>query len=400
VFRPFLRTLRVRDARLPMLGAFLGALPIGMLSLGVLLLVQATTGSFRSAGAAAAALSIGNAAGLAVQGRLIDRWGQTRVLTAGAVVCPAALVAVVVTAVHAGPLSLVVAWTALAGASIPATTTSMRVLWPRLELDPQLRVTAYALLATQFQIALVAGPLLVSGLLVVSGPAAAVLAAAALASGAGVLFATAPASRRWRPPPERTTSAAGWRNAGTHTLFVTAFGSGVTGGMLTVAIPAVAAAHQFSALAGPLFAGYSAGELLGGFVYGGRSWQLSMAARMAACLAGTAALLATLAPLAGHPFAMLPSLLLIGMCTAPVAIICSTLLDHLTPPNGLARAYTTVVATGLIGGAAGAAAAGTLAGRGSPFVLLPAAGAASATALWVIVRRRALDCRRAARAGS
>jgi hypothetical protein len=68
VFRPFVAVLAVREARWPLLASFLGALPIGMLSLSVLLLVQIGTGSPAAAGAVAAAVAIGNAVGLTVQG--------------------------------------------------------------------------------------------------------------------------------------------------------------------------------------------------------------------------------------------------------------------------------------------------------------------------------------------
>lgn len=47
-----------------MVASFLGALPIGMLGLGVLLLTHSTTGSFAAAGLVSGAFSIGNAVGL------------------------------------------------------------------------------------------------------------------------------------------------------------------------------------------------------------------------------------------------------------------------------------------------------------------------------------------------
>ena len=154
MFRPFVAVLAVREARWPLLASFLGALPIGMLSLSVLLLVQTETGSPGAAGAVAAAVAVGNAVGLTVQGALLDRWGQTPVLLGTALVCPAALLGVVLASTRDAPLTIVAACAAVAGGSIPATTSSMRLLYARLIGDEGLRPTAYALLATQFQIAL------------------------------------------------------------------------------------------------------------------------------------------------------------------------------------------------------------------------------------------------------
>jgi MFS family permease len=213
VFRPFVAVRAVREARLPLFATFLGALPIGMLSLSVLLLVQIETGSPAFAGAVAAAVALGNAVGLTVQGALLDRWGQTPVLIGTAPVGPAALLAVVLATVHHAPLIVVAAGAALAGGSIPATTSSVRLLWPRLVTDVLLRPTAYALLATQFQIALIVGPVLMSWLVFARGPVAAVLGSAALSGAGGLLSATAGPSLALLVAAAVMLADAGWTGA-------------------------------------------------------------------------------------------------------------------------------------------------------------------------------------------
>jgi MFS family permease len=392
VFRPFLCALRVRGVGIPLIAGFLGALPIGMLGLGVLLLVRATTGSFGWAGVASGALSLGNAAGLAVSGRLIDRYGQSVVLLTCAGTCPLALIALTVAATRHGPVPLVVALAATAGASLPPTTTSMRLVWPRLVTDARLRATAYALLATQFQVAVVLGPLLVSGLIALAGPAPAVLVAAGLAGTAGLLFASAPASRRWQSDPAQPARRdGGSTGAGLHTLVAASFGGGVAAGMLAVDLPVVAATQHSTALVGLLFAGYSAGELVGGLVYGGRSWRWPAAHRLLVGQAGAAAGVGSLVPLTGHPAALLPVMALIGGFSAPVSIAYSALLDEVAPVGALARSYTVMVAAGLIGAAAGNAAGGVLSGAiGSRPVLLIAAATLAIVAVWTWARRRTL----------
>ena len=398
MFRPYLRVLRIDGAWSPTLAGFLGALPIGMLNLAILLLVEANTGSFAGAGVATGAFSLGNAIGLVVQGRLIDRHGQTAVLVSTAVLCPTALVLLVLSTTPRGPLELVWALAATAGASIPATTTSMRVLWPVLAPDPLLRATAYALLATQFQIAMVTGPLVVSALLLAAGPSAAVLVSAALAASSGLLFAAAPASRTWRPisqaprhprfPIGRLAVPGG---AGMRTILIGCLGTGLASGTLTVAVPAVAAAHRSIALAGLLFAAFSAGELVSGMGYGARSWRVPTPRRLVIGQAGIATGAAALALLTSHPSWMLPVMFLIGAFTAPVSIANSALLDDLAPPGRLTRSYTTMVSAGLIGSAAGSAAGGTLVrATGYRPVFLLASGAMAAVALWTVLRDQTL----------
>ncbi len=385
MFRPFLAVLAVRDARLPSLATFLGALPIGMLGLSVLLLVQAETGSPAPAGAVAAAVAAGNALGLALQGALLDRWGQTPVLVGAAFVGPAALLGVVVATVHHAPLTVVAAGAALAGGSIPATTSSMRLLWPRLVTDETLRPTAYALLATQFQIALIVGPVLVSWLVFTRGPVAAVLGAAGLSGAGGLLFAAAPASRRWRRSTVDNLPAGGWLSSGVRALLVAAFAGGVSSGVVIVAVPAAVR----SAFVGVLFAALALGELLGGLAYGVRGGSLPR--RLVAGQVATGIGIAGLAVVAPHRAGMVALMFAVGAATAPVGITASALLDHVAPPTGLARAYTVMVAAGLVGIAAGNWAGGWLSATSGPrTTLLLAAAVMLAGAGWTATTRPAL----------
>ena len=85
---PYMRLLRVRALRQPLIGSMIGRLPIAALSLATVLMIRHATGSFAIAGAVEAAFAIAAAISLPVQGRLIDRLGQTRVLLVAAMLNP------------------------------------------------------------------------------------------------------------------------------------------------------------------------------------------------------------------------------------------------------------------------------------------------------------------------
>jgi MFS family permease len=411
--------LAVTGVRLPVLASFLGAVPIGMVGLAVLLAVRAATGSLADAGVAAGAVGVGNAIGLVVQGRLISRWGLTLPLAGAAVLGPAALVAFAVGARPGVPVPVLAALAVAAGAGLPATTSGMRALWPALVTDPRLRTTAYSVLATQFQVAMVAGPLLVSALLPVGGPAGALIVAAALAGSTGLAFAVTPAARRWRPvaaapttaaPPKASPTTASpattaplvlavARRPGLRTVLVGSAGGGGVTGLIAVGVPAVTG--DGTALVGALFAAFAAGELVGGLCYGGTRWRSSAADRLMVAQLCVAAGTGCLAALAGAPPWMLPVMFLVGAVTAPVSILNSALLDELAPvgpstgaAGALARAYTVLVAVGLLGGAAGNAAGGLLDRAGGPRMPL-VAGALTAVlvAAWIWNRRATLTAR-------
>lgn len=169
---------------------------------------------------------------------------------------------------------------------------------------------------------------------------------------------------------------------------VAAFG-GAGYGVIVVAVPAVVDAHQGStALTGLLFAGYSAGELLGGLALGAASRRLPSVRLIAVGQTVLAAGAGGLVLLTAYPMVMLAVLVAMGVSTAPVVITSSALLDDLAAPGVLGRAYTTMVAVGLLGAAAGAWVGGVLtACCGGRAALLLAAVTAAGAAACAVARR-------------
>lgn len=402
MFRPYLRVFRVPGALVGFGATFLGSLPISMLGLSELLLIQSTTGSMAQAGAVSGALAIGNACGLLLQGRLIDRYGQTVVLVPAALACGSALVGLTVAAVSHGPLPLLIILAAISGVAIPAVITCMRILIPEMMPADGPRRSAYALLGTQFNLALISGPMLVSGLVVLAGPAAAVLVAAAAATVGGLVFAITPQSRRWRPArasdAERSHDKlpiSGLLTPGLITVMVAGLGAGFAGGLVAVAIPAVALAHDAAFLAGFLFATSSAGNIIAGIVYGSRVWRLALRTQLIICQASGAVISGVLGFLTGHPSAMFPPMLANGAIQAPGGIATSALLDDVARPGYLGQSYTAMVAAGLAGSAIGVTAGGTLSANTAEWTLFGTAAVAGlAVATWTLVRRATLASKR------
>jgi MFS family permease len=395
VFRPYFVVLRTPGLAIPLLTTFLGSLPIGMLNLGILLLLQSTTGSLARAGAVVGAFSVGNGIGLLAQGRLIDRRGQTRVLISTALACGVSLALLTFLAVERGPVVAIAALAVVAGVSLPAVITSMRVLVPELVREQSRRAPAYALLGTQFQIASIAGPLVVSGLLVWTNPAVAVVVAGGLATGAGLVFAATPASRRWRPSaahdaPERTPVRL-LLTPGVTTLLVAALGAGLAAGLTSVAVPAVAVANGAASVAGLLFAAGSAGDLIGGLVYGSRTWRMPLPLRLVCCQLSIAVASGLLAGATGHAQVMFGLMFVTGLAQAPGTIAISMLLDDVARKGYLGQSYTSMVAAGLAGIAAGSAIGGAVGDTSPVWLLFAAAGAVmTVTAGFTYWRSRAL----------
>ena len=388
MFHTYRSLLRVRGVRTALGLVFLGALPIGMSGLAILLLVRDRSGSLAAAGAVSAAFGLGNAAGLTVQGWLIDRLGRRRVIASAGAVCASFLVAAVVTTPPGYPLWTSAVGFAVAGVALPAITAAVRAHLPDLVDDGGLRAAAYALLAVLFQTAVVLGPLVVALAVHAAGPGWAVFVAAALTAGAAAWFARLPEGRVRRPDGRAAGGpAADGRARGLRVLLVVAGASGFAHGLTAVGV--AAAVTGTPALAGIAFAAAAAGDLCGGFLYGGRRWAASAPSQLVSAQ-GLAALACAVAGLASaSPVWLVPALFLHGLVGAPAAIIVSTVLDDVMPPGAVARGYTRLVGVGLVAGAAGSWFGGLASTRVTAAGLfLAGAAAVAVAAVAALVSRR------------
>lgn len=385
---PYLRVLRTPGYPAPFLLGLSAALPIGMVGLALLLLAQQRSGSMGQAGLIPAAFGLGNAAGLFVQGRLIDRIGQTRVLVPASLLCSMALAAGVL------PIwqdrFVLPGFAFLAGVAFPATISSMRVLTADLIADPRLRMSGYALLAVSFGLAMVAGPLLTSAVIAVSNPATAVVVAALVTGAGGLGFALTPASRRWQPGPAAVGGRPGV-SAGLSTLVVANVALGFSGGVVAVALPAAALAQGAAAIAGVGFAARSVGDLVGGLAYGVIRWRSTKVRQLVVSLAAAAGASWFAAPVTGSLPVLFCVLLVGGGAGAAISIACSALLDDVAPTSSLTASYTLIVGVGLTANAAGNAVAGLVAdSAGAAWAFAIAAMAVTAAVVWIWLRRHTL----------
>lgn len=185
--------------------AFLARLPAAMGPLGVITLVVAATGSYGTAGLAAAAFGVGAALGGPVAGTLADRFGQRAVGLATAAVDAAAYAALVL-AVTGGLSNAVLPLAALAGFATPQVGPLVRVRWAVLLGDrgqQRQLPTAMAYEGAVDEASFLAGPALV-GILALSGWAGAPLLVASVLT---VLAAVPFALHRTVPPVLRAPRA-------------------------------------------------------------------------------------------------------------------------------------------------------------------------------------------------
>ncbi|MBP2475280.1 MFS family permease [Crossiella equi] len=375
-------------ARLPVLAALLGRLPVAMVGLALMLYVQLTTGSFGAAGAVSAGALTGVAIGSVVQGRLVDRLGPTRVLLTAAALF-SVFVALGITAVESGAPVWLMALIALAlGTTQPSVSSSSRSLWARLVPPGPTRQAAYSYEAISMEVFFILGPGL-AGLLTAAMPWAGtgvLVGSVSMVVGA-VGFALTPAVRAWREPAEPQAvrpSMFGVLTPAMRTVALAAFGFGITIGFVEVAVPAAATQAGHQSIGGLLLSLWSISSVAAGVLYGMRPFPRPMYLRLPALIAGFSGLILILA-FQSTLIGLAIGLLVVGTLITPQATAHSIAVEEVAPAGSSTEAFGWVITAVTLGLAAGQGASGQLIELSGPwlaFVASTVAGLLIATVVW------------------
>ena len=371
----------------------LARFPIGINALAVVLYLRETTGSFAIAGVVAGSLAAGSGVGAPVQGRLVDRFGQRRVLVPLGVAHAAALGALVAGNELGAPTALLVLFGFAAGFAIPPTSSVLRSMWPSLLRErPELVQAAYALDSVLIELIFILGPLLTAVITAALSPQAALIVSAVSVIAGTLAFTALPPSRASRPDPQAGTSGrlGALSSPGVRSLVYTSLPAGIGIGICEVTLPAFSDELGAAELAGVLLAVWSLGSAAGGLAYGALERRPPLD-RVHLIVAGLLPL--SILPMAAAPSVAVMALIVIpaGMFIAPLLATRNELIGWVAPEGARTEAYTWPV-TAFVGGiAVGAALAGVIVeGPGWRAAFLVAAGFAAVGAIVAVARRHTL----------
>ena len=364
--------------------AFVARLPISMMGLGIVLLVEAGTGSYALAGSVSAAYVVANAGLAIVQGRLLDRLGQARVLVPAALLFALASGLLIASVGGEWPSWTAYLFAAVAGAALPAAGACVRARWSHALRGQAARLqTAFALEAVVDEAVFILGPILVTVLATAIDPVVGL--AAAVVTGVGGTLGLA-AQRATEPPPQVAPPGRGgrrglpWRTL-VPLLAVSASLGALFGGAEVVTV-AWAEDRGSQAYAGPLLALWALGSLAAGVVTGAVAWQASATRRLRIGAVGMAVAMVPLTFIDSVPVMGL-ALLVGGLAIAPTLIASTSLTEQAVPAGRLTEGMT-LLQTGIVAGVApGAAVAGFVvdrAGTGPAYLVPLVAGVVAALA--------------------
>jgi MFS family permease len=386
----YARILRTPGVAVLVLATLVGRLPIGISGLAILLYVREVTGSFAAAGLCTGALALGSAAGAPLQGRLVDRRGESMLLPLAAAHA-AGLLLVWGLGAAGAPAGAIAMAALLAGAAIPPLSSVLRSRWPYLlEARPRLIPSAFALDSVLIETIFVIGPLVTTAIVATVGAQyALVVSAACVLSGTALLLT----GLRGRSGPERgladgrVLGLGALAAPGLRTLVLASLPVGFCLGAIEVVLPAFSQQQGAKELAGVLLAVWSMASGAAGLLYGARQREAPLAdvhLRLACLLPlGCLVLVAATSPLT-----MALLVILAGLPVAPLIASRNELVGRVTPPGTATEAFTWPLTALVAGVALGAATSGAVVEAWSwtgAVLIAVAVGAAGAA---VIVGRR------------
>ncbi|MGW1012439.1 MFS transporter [Streptomyces termitum] len=386
--------LRTPGALSFLIPGFAARQPFAMLTIGIVLLVQHTTGSYGSAGAVAAVTGVSMAVFAPQSGKLADRFGQRAVLLPGVLVHSASVSLLVVLALAGAPLWALFLAAVPAGASVPQVGPMVRARWAAKLDGTPLMPTAAAFESVTDEFTFVVGPVLATALCTGVHPAAGLITEAALTLVGGLFFA---AQRATQPPhgllaagrAEGEEHRSALSVPGVRVLIVAFLGIGAVFGGMQVSLTAFSEEIGNPGANGLLYGVFAAGNMLAGIAMGAVAWKGGPRRRLILGYTGltvAASLLWT-----AHSVALLAALgLVVGLFIAPALITGYTIVETLVPATARTEAFTWLTGAVALGQAAAVTVAGRLAdahGSGAGF-LVPAAGTALAFVTLVALRSR------------
>ncbi|PJN37024.1 MFS transporter [Streptomyces sp. CB02959] len=382
--------LRTPGAWTFLLPGFLARQPFAMLTIGIVLLVQSTTGSYGTAGAVSAATGVSMALFAPQGGKLADRFGQRAVLIPGVLVHVVGVSALITLALAHAPLWALLAVAVPTGASTPQVGPMVRARWAAKLGGSPLMPTAAAFESVTDEFTFVVGPVLATALCTGIHPAAGLIAEAVLSLAGGLLFAS---QRRTQPPVHRDQSddraarVSALSLPGVRVLIVAFLGIGSVFGGMQVSLTALTEHIGQPGINGVLYGIFAGGNMLAGIACGAIAWKVGPSRRLLVAygllaLATTPLWAVTAVPLLGALG------LVVGLCIAPALITGYTLVESLVPATARTEAFTWLTGGVALGQAVAATSAGQLADRFGPSsgFLVPLAGTALALVVLLTLR--------------
>jgi MFS family permease len=380
----------------------LARLPMSMVGIAVVLAVSDIYGSYGLAGQITAVYVITHAICAPQLARLVDRYGQARVMRPAIGVATAGMAGMLVALLVVAHPAWLFAAGVVTGASIGSVGALVRARWTHLLRDPRAIHTAYSLESAVDELVFIVGPIVATVLATNLTPTAGLWLPTVAALGGGLLLF---AQHGTEPPVVQRDPGAPrqhlLRSAGMVVLTVVFVGMGAIFGATDVATVAFAEEQGAKSQAGTVLAVFALGSMLSGLLYGARHWLSPLWRRFAIGVVGLAVGVSLFFLVTSLP--MLAAVMFVtGFSIAPTLVNGNGLVQELVRSDQLTEGLTWVGTALGVGVSVGASIAGSAIDRvgahGGFLVVIGSAGLAVVATLVALPTLRR-DARAAASGG-
>ena len=374
--------------------AFVMRLPLAIYPIGLVLIISARDGRYGFAGILSACYIAGNGVGHPILARLVDRYGQRRVIGPACLAHLAAVVTLAVLVRVRAPDAALVLPAFAAGLSYLDVGSLVRARWSHVLAGRAELTTAYSVESTLDELIFVIGPLVATVIATQLTPVLVLYLALACVVAGGARLA---ALRSTEPPAHAAETAQRpvvLRLRGMALLCVAGLFMGAVFAAAEVSMVAFCGQHHHRGVSGIVLAAMAGGSAVAGFVYGARPRTAPLLLRFRNQSVIFAVLPAVLFA-APDTAALVPCAFVVGLGIAPLLITSFGLIERIAPPGSLTEALAWF-STGLNAGyGAGAAVVGGIAdaaGARSAFaVAVAAAVCVGVTGMGLYRRLRPVD---------
>jgi MFS family permease len=339
---------------------FVMRMPIAMFPIGLVLIISGRTGEYGFAGVLSASYILGAVPGNPLLARLVDRYGQGRMLLPASALTLGSTIVLAILLENDAPDWVLVIPTIIAGFTYLSVGSLVRARWSLVLAGKPELTTAYSLESVLDELIFVVGPLIATLIATQADPVYVLYVCCALISVGAVWLSV---QRATEPPPHpvggpKRPAALRYRGVILLTLAMVAMGALFASAEVTMV--AFCGQHGHRGLSGLPLALFAGGSALSGLVYGAKRWRAAVLTRFR-LQASIFAVLPILYLAAVNIGALSVCAFVVGLGTAPTLITAFGLVEDLVPSQSLTEGLAWVITGINLGYGAGAAVVGGIA---------------------------------------
>ncbi|WP_051196409.1 MFS transporter [Jonesia quinghaiensis] len=345
-------------ARFSVAGA-LARSPMSMVGIGIVLMIQSAFDSYELGGRISAAYIIAQAVCSPQLARLVDRYGQARVMRPAVAATALSLTSLITATVMHAPIPLLYLFAITSGMTIGSVGAMVRARWSHVVKDPKKLHTAYSLEAAIDEMIFVIGPVVATVLAASVAFYAGLIVPIVLMVIGGFWFL----SQRDTEPPLHVydvadTNRSVLRSPAMVSLILVFIGVGSLFGATDVSTIAFAEEQGNKALGGVILGIFALGSCASGLAYGARQWASAVWLRYLVGIIGLA-IGASLFFVATNLWVLAGVMFVTGLTISPTLINVNAMVQLVVSPRQLTEGFTWVGTALGVGVAAGSSLAGT-----------------------------------------